>query len=577
MPEETLDPEEIKDTSAEAPQAAEDQAGPSEATEDRDSPPEPARPDSAAGEAAGATEEPAAAPEAAAEPEEAAAEQPPQPDYQVDVEDAGTLRKKVTVTVPGEMIDAKRNEMFGELMTTAQVPGFRKGRAPRRLIEKRFGREVGEDVRNALIGESLGASLEKAELTVLGEPDLDLDAVELPEKGDMSYSFEVEVAPDFELPELKGIPVRKPVLEVTEQRIDEALERLRLSQAAYEPTEGAAEAQDVVSATATISIEGTEELTETLSLRVAPGQIEGLPLVDLGEKLAGKKAGETAALTTRGADVHPNEAWRGKDITIDLTIHEVRKRVLPEVNDEYARDAGYDSLADLREALAERMKGRVQIESQRAARQQVRQYLLDEAAFDLPEGVVRRHTARVLQRRYIELLSRGIPREQIDERLTEIQAMATEEARRDLRLSLVLQKIADQREIQVGDEEVNAQVALMASQYGRRPERLRQELAGDGTLDELAVAVREEKTLDNLLEDAEVTAVTAESLAEQEAEDAKRRAKQAEAEQPEQPAADEPAKAEQEHPPQDKEEKQPAGEPSTESPGADEPEEKAEE
>jgi len=141
--------------------------------------------------------------------QETAAEQ-----IQINVEDAGTLRKKVTVTVPADRIAAKQSELFGELSRTAQVPGFRIGRAPRRLIEKRFGKEVVQDVRNAIIGESLGRAIEKSELNTLGEPDLDLDKIQLPEAGDMTYDFQVEVKPEFDLPELEGIEVEKQTVEV---------------------------------------------------------------------------------------------------------------------------------------------------------------------------------------------------------------------------------------------------------------------------------------------------------------------------------------------------------------------------
>ena len=143
---------------------------------------------------------------------EAATDQPEDnlPKNTVEVEDAGTLKKKITVTVYRDKIDAKRDEMFGELGTSAQVPGFRIGRAPKRLLEKRFGKEVSQDVRNSLIGESVGEAIKETELKTLGEPDIKLDEIELPDTGDLSFSFEVEVAPEFDLPKLKGIPVNKP-------------------------------------------------------------------------------------------------------------------------------------------------------------------------------------------------------------------------------------------------------------------------------------------------------------------------------------------------------------------------------
>jgi len=438
------------------------------------------------------------------------------PANSVDVEDAGTLRKKVTITVPRERIDAKLDEMFGELAQTAQVPGFRIGRAPRRLVEKRFGREVSEDVRNALVGESLGDAIEKAALKTLGEPDLDLDGIELPETGEMSYSFEVEVAPDFDLPELKGIQVEKRSIELTDERIDTYVDQLRQSRARHEAADAPAAEGDLVSADAVITGEGVRpHERKNLTLRVAPGQVEGLPLVDLPQALTGKKAGESASLSINVPETHPNEEWREKELSVELTITEVRSRILPELDDEFAVANGFDSLTDMREFVSNSMKSRLVEETTRAMRQQVRQYLLDNTDFELPEGVSQRHAARTLQRRYIDLLQQGIPRETIDERITELQAAATEEAKQELKLQFILGKIADEAEIVIDEAEVNSQVAQMAASYNRRPERFRHELEQDGTLAQVEVALREQKALDRLLEDAEVTEVSEAKVREQ--------------------------------------------------------------
>ncbi len=438
------------------------------------------------------------------------------PENKVDVQDAGTLKKKVTVTVPRERIDAKFNEMFGELGKSAQVPGFRVGHAPRRLIEKRFGREVSQDVRNSLIGESLGAALEKASLKTIGEPDLDLDAIELPEKGEMSFSFEVEIQPEFDLPDLKGIEVKRPKLEVTDQCVDEYLDEIRQSRARFEDTDGAAAEGDVVTAGATIRGEGIEPVERHgLTLRVAPGQVEGLPLVDLGKTLAGKKAGEKVELTVKAPEAHPQESWRGKELTVAIEISQVRHRELPEMNEEFATAQGFESLKELREFIATRLQQRLEMESQRSMRDQVCQHLLEAVKFDLPENVAKRHAARVLQRQYVDMLQMGIPRERIDERLAELQTAAEEQAQRELKLQFILGKVAEQEKVEVPDAEINARVAQMASSYGRRPERLRQELESDGSIEQVAVSIREEKALEKILADAKVSEVEPE-LAESE-------------------------------------------------------------
>jgi trigger factor len=434
------------------------------------------------------------------------------PANDVQVEDAGTLKKKVTVKIPSERIDAKRSELFGELQGSAQVPGFRVGHAPRRLIEKRFSKEISDDVRNSLIGESLSSALDDSELKTLGEPDLDLDAIELPETGPLEFSFEVEVAPEFELPELKGIPVEKPSAEVDDERIDEQLEEIRRSRGHYEAVEEPVQSGDMVVGSAKISGEDIETLERTgLQLRAAPGQVEGIPLVDLGEKLEGAKPGDTVTLETEVGDAHPNEDWRGKTLTIEITVSQVRRQVLPELNDEFAEQLGFDSVDELRDFARQRMESQVQREAEKAQRDQVCDYLLENTDFELPEGVTARHTHRILQRRYVSMLQMGMPREKIDESMAELQAAAGEQAQRDLRLQFILGKIIEQEGLDATEAELNERIAQMAAYHGRRPERLRQELAADGSLEQIYSAIREDKALDMLLDQAEITEASGET------------------------------------------------------------------
>jgi trigger factor len=433
-------------------------------------------------------------------------ESPTLPENVVEMEDAGTLKKKITVTVPRARIDAKFNEMFGELGQTAQIPGFRVGHAPRRLVEKRFGKEIGQDVRNAMIGEAISPALEKSELKALGEPDIDLDKIELPESGDLTFSFQVEVMPEFELPALEGIKVNKLKMEMTEDRINEYIEQLRLSRAKFEATTDGAAEGDMVLAGAKISGDGLPAIERHgLNLRVAPGQIEGLPLVDLGKALAGKKAGQKATVSIKVPEAHPNADWRGKELTVEVEVSDVRRRILPEVNEEFATSMGFESLAAMKEFITARMNQRIVAETQQSMRDQVCQYLMDKVTFDLPEGAATRYAARVLQRRYVELLHRGVPQEQIIERMTELQASTAEQARNEMKLSFILQKIADEQKVTVEEGEVNARIAQMAGEQGRRPERLRQELAQDGSLTALEDSLREGKVLDNLLTKAQIT------------------------------------------------------------------------
>ncbi len=436
---------------------------------------------------------------------EDAHEEEPQHPVQVETEDAGTLRKRVTVTVPRARIDEKFDEMFGELSESAQVPGFRIGRAPRRLIEKRFGSEISDDVRNGLIGEALGEAMDKADLgQTIGEPDLELDGIELPDRGDLEFSFEVEVAPEFDLPDLDGIRVEEPEAGATDEQVEEYLENIRQGRARYEETDEAAEEGDMVLADVTITGEGIEPVERAGEhLRVAPGQIEGVPVVELTDALKGKKAGDAADLTLTVPESHPNEDWQGKELKIDIAARNVQHRIVPELDDALAESMGSESVDEAREFIRERLEQRAQSQRERQMQEQIREYLLENTDLEVPPQAAARHTQSVFQRQAAQLMQQGVPRELIEERIAELQAAAGEQAQRELKLQFILNKVMEQLDVSVDEGELNSRIAGMAQMYNRRPERLRQELEQDGTLDQIRHTMAEEKALNALLDRAE--------------------------------------------------------------------------
>ena len=432
------------------------------------------------------------------------------PKNSVAVEDVGTLRKKVTVEVPRERIDAKFNELFGELLQTAMVPGFRRGRAPRRLIEKRFGKEVAEDVRNSLVGEAVGAALEEVDFRPIGEPEIDLEQIELPEDGPLVFAFHVEAAPEFELPDYKGIEVRRPVVEVTDEMVDRMASGSREQFGKLRPVEGPIEAGDVIVADVTVTGEGIEQHLGGREFAVAPLEVAGIPLEDLPAALSGKRRGQECTVKTTVPSAHPTEEWRNKQVDVTFAIQEVKRMELPELDDDYARSVGFADLDDLRRALRERLRQEVTEEQVRVMADQVRRFLLDNTDLEIPEGMGKRMAARLLQRRIVLLMLNGVPRDEIERNIEGIEEEAAKDAINELKLAFIMAKLAEAEGIEVTDDEVNAHIAELARRHRRRPERLRQDLEADGTLGELTVAIRERKAIDRVLESARIVDVAAE-------------------------------------------------------------------
>jgi trigger factor len=504
MPEETDTP-----TPDEEPQPAEaaPDAPPADAPEGETAPP----PQSDAAQAEAATAE-APAEDAPAEGEEAEGEEAEeQIGVQVDVEDAGVCKKKLTVTVPREAIEKKLDERFTELEEDAQVPGFRPGHAPRRLIEKRFRRAVTDEVRIQLLSEGLQEALQGEELQVIGEPDLDPDDVELPDEGDMSFSVELEVRPEFELPDYEGIRVEVERPEVSDADVDEALEKFRQSNAELATLAANAKVKenDYIRADLAVKADGETVVERSdAAFRVEPIAIEGIVLETLPEIVVGTKAGEEATGEVALGDDCPKEELRGKTAEVSVTVHEIR-RLKPPSDEDLLEQTDYESMEELRSGLRRQQQAQTDQLFSRRQETAVQEWLLEKADVELPEELAKRHADSVARREMVDLLYRGVPADEVRKHEEEIRSASGERAARDLKLRFVLDAIAEKEDIEATDAEVDARVSYIARQYGRREDRVREEMGERGTLDSLRSQIREDKVMRLLLEKAEVEEVPA--------------------------------------------------------------------
>jgi trigger factor len=430
--------------------------------------------------------------------------------YQIKIEDAGPATKKVSIEIPENVIQTKVEEQFKQLRKEANIPGFRVGHAPQKLIEKRFHSDVREQVRRSLISESYEQAVQKNSLQVIGEPQFDnAEQITLPETGSLSYSFEVEVQPDIVLPPLVGLNVKKPKVEVKEEHIDQAMLNLREQQGVLVPVEGrGVEAGDYLTADVHIKTEGAVVSHQHDAQIVArPGRFAGIQVDDLDAKLEGLKVGEKREFEIAVPETHSNEQLRGKNATVEVALKDIKKLELAEINEQFLESLGFNNEQELREALREQMMERVKYDVEQAMRDQVTNFVLANVNIDLPSKLSDRQAERMLQRRKIELLMRGLPREQVESRVDEMRAMVQAEAARDLKQFFILQKIASEQNVDVSEPELNGRIALLAAQSGERPEKMKQDMSADGSLMNLYVQLREQKAIDKVLESAHIEEV----------------------------------------------------------------------
>jgi len=449
--------------------------------------------------------------------EQAAVQEPETVPYQIKIEDAGPATKKVSIEVPQEVIASKLEQQFTQLRREAALPGFRPGHAPRKLIEKRFHTDVRDQVKRTLISESYEQAISKNSLSVIGEPHFDnADSIELPETGSLTYSFEVEVQPDINLPPLTGLAVKKPKVEVKDEHVDQAMLNLRQQQGILVPVEDrGVEAGDYLTADIHLKVDGNVVSHQHDAQVIAkPGRFAGIQIDDLDVKLQGQKPGEKREFTVTGPDNHAVEPIRGKEVLIEVDLKDIKKLELAELDQAFLDGLGFADEAELRGALREQMLERVDYDVKQSMRDQINNYLLQNVYIDLPSKLSDRQADRVLQRRRIDMLMRGLPEDQVDARIESLRGGIREESVRDLKLFFILQKIAADFNVEVDEAELNGRIALLAAQSGKRPEKLKQEMTADGSLLSMYVQMREQKAIDEILKSAKIEEVDVDTVKE---------------------------------------------------------------
>ncbi|MEE9404080.1 MAG: trigger factor [Algisphaera sp.] len=442
--------------------------------------------------------------------EDAKTEEDARPEQTVTMEDAGPGLKRLVIEIPEARIKSKIEESFGTLSDDAVLPGFRKGRAPRRLLEKRFASSVRDDVRSQLLSESYTQAIEDNDLDVIGEPDVkDIEKLELPESGSMKYSVEVEVTPEFELPAFDKLKAESKLEDVNDKDIDAEIEELRERNGAMTAVEDATVGEgDYVESNVKILLgkdagddaevafeqQGAYTLVHGKD-KEFKGHVAGILIGDLGKQLLKKKTGETLSISMDGPDGHENEQIKGSPITIKLAITKVH-RLEPASLEDLLPRFGMENEEELKERVRTMVEQRNEQTQQAENHKQITEQLVEGTTLELPEGLKGRQIERALQRERMQMLYQGVSTEEVEAKLAETRSEGEEAAVRQLKTFFVLDKAAKQLEVEVQENEINGRIAMMAMQQQRRPEKLRSEMRNRGELEQLYLSIREQKTLD---------------------------------------------------------------------------------
>ena len=444
--------------------------------------------------------------ESSAEKPKSSAEKP-KLNLSVELETRSACQRHVTVTVPREDIDRYVSEAFDELGTKAEVSGFRPGRAPRKLVESRFKEQINEQVKGSILMDSLQQVNEDHELSAISEPDLDLDAVVLPDDGPMTFEFDLEVRPDFDMPEWKGLEVKRPVHEYTAEEVERNMRRLLRRYADLAPHDGPAEVDDFVTVNMKFSKDGEQlSVLNEESIQVRPvlsfhdARYEGLD-----QLLTGAKEGETKSFDVQISKDAENEALRGDTVQVELEILDVKRLDYPELKGEFLEKiGGFENADDLRGAVREEMERQLLYYRQREIRKQITNFLTESADLDLPPEMLKRQYRRELERHVLELRSSGFNEDMIRAHQNTIRQNSLSSTKRALQEHFILERIAEDEGIEATAEDFDDEIDSIADQQDESPRRVRAGLEKRDQMDALRNQIVERKVIDLIAEHAKI-------------------------------------------------------------------------
>ncbi len=424
---------------------------------------------------------------------------------EVEVDSPSACERHVTVTIAREDIERYLDDAYSELMPKAEVPGFRAGRAPRKLVENRFKKEIGEQIKGSLLMDSLGQISEEQSFTAISEPEIDLDAVELPDDGPMTFEFSIEVRPEFDLPEWRGLEVTRPVRDFTDDDVDQQLEQMLSRYGQLSPHDGAADEGDYVSVNLVSTHDGKQlNSEEERVIRVRPnlsfsdGTLEGF-----AELMSGAKAGDAREAKVTVSSQASNEELRGQEADVKFDVLEVKKLKLPELTEDFLGEiGGFESEEKLREAVKADLTRQLEYRQQQNARQQITAKLTESADWELPPGLLKRQSVRELERAVMELRRSGFSEAQIRARENELRQNSAQSTASALKEHFILERIAEEESIEAEEGDFEREIMLIAMQSGDSPRRVRAQIEKRGLMDVLQNQILERKVLERVQAEA---------------------------------------------------------------------------
>jgi trigger factor len=439
----------------------------------------------------------------------ATAEAPAKLPQKVEISDVGPCKKHVKVTVDRAAINTRFDEKFSDLMvkTPAHIPGFRPGKAPKQVVRRKFHKEVAGEVRTEVLMASLEQLAEEASLSPLSPPELDPASVIIPEDENtpLVYEFDIEVRPEFDLPDYKGLKLRRPVYTFTDADVEKEGRRYLEPLGTVVPKDGPVAIDDVI-VTDIVIKDGQAELNKVSDIRLKVERklaLEDGVAEEFGKVIVGATAGDTRNVDITLSHELANEALRGKKVSAAFTIKDVKAVRLPDLTPDVLANFGVRTKEQFDELIRTRLERYLEYTQRNVARAEVLKVLAGGTDWQLPQDLLKKQVRKTLARRVMEMRSAGMTDDQIVGRQRLLEQDAVRSTAAALKEHFVLQKIAETEKLEIEDADIEAEIDAIADRTNESPRKVRARLEREDLIEPLATELLERKALDLILQTAQ--------------------------------------------------------------------------
>jgi trigger factor len=416
---------------------------------------------------------------------------------QVTVSRLSPVEVSLRIVLAKEKVDAELDRAFQKLGRDAQIRGFRKGKVPRPVLKQYFGGQVASDVFRKMIDETLPGAIRDQKLEVIGQPRVEAES-DLLSTAEWAYTAQVEVRPDMSGIDLGALKLTRKVYAVGDKELDVALQQKREENATLRTPDPMRPVQETDTATFDVAIlvDGAE-LAEfgAKGRTVEIGRNTLIKEIDDG--LRGMSPGDVKEVPVTFPETHRQKELAGKAGSFRLTLTTIQEKVLPELDDEFAKDLGeFDSLAALKDRIRADMQQEAEDNAKRDVRSDLMRQLAQRISFELPTSLVEREIDRRLEEMARQLMAQKIDPRQAGIDWGQFREAQREPAREAVSSALVLDEIARREQITVAAEDVDKEIEQFATRAGRTPAALRAQLEKEGGIARLSAGLRREKAVD---------------------------------------------------------------------------------